>query len=565
MHFSLILHTKTKADAIVPVFFMYIRINFIHRKIETKKKMKKFYTMLLLAAATCGTASAQYQLPNSGFEEWETVIYNGKTGEEPVKWSSFLDGSEGILGSKNLKSMAGVSQLEKSSGVKHGGNYCAKIWNREINAVIVKAQAQGNITTGCINMGSTTATDATGNFNYVGYSDNTREDQNAKFQGRPDAIKFWVKFKGSKDYGNASIYLLTDGYYQDPDASSNTSHNKTIQGRLTAKKVAHAKNGTIKSLDSWQEVMIPFTYYDDAAVPTQVLASFSTCATPGGGAKGDEMYLDDIVMIYNSELETAKYNDAVVTFTNGAATVDAEYDESSLSLTSNGKGATIEKNYDATTGLLTITVKGDNISEDATNKHVYTIQFATPKAKATMSVNAAAGWGTFCAPFEVTIPSGVNVSTILSIGEDGAITLFAVRGKIPANTPVILKSTSNVSTTFEGDAVEGTPSKNYLTGVYTATPAPEGSYVLQNQNSGVGFYLVEPGTAVTVQPNRCYLTLSAGHSARALFFDESDFVTALDNAIIVDEPEAAYDLQGRRVNVAGQKGMFIIGGRKVIK
>lgn len=537
-------------------------------------KMKKFYTMLLLAAAACGTASAQYQLPNSGFEEWETVTYNGKTGEEPVKWSSFLDGSEGILGSSKLKYMAGVSQMEKSSDVKHGGNYCAKIWNREINVVLVKAQAQGNITTGCINMGSTKATDATGNFNYVGYSDNTREDQNAKFKGRPDAIKFWVKFHGSKDYGNASVYLLTDGYYQDPDAGSNDSQNTTIQKRLTAKKVAHAKNGTIKSLDSWQEVTIPFAYYDDNVVPTQVLASFSTCATAGGGAKGDEMYLDDIVMIYNSELETAKYNDAAVTFTDGKAIVDAEYEENLLSLTSNGRAATIEKSFNAATGVLTITVKGDNISEDATNKHVYTIQFATPKAKATMSVSAAAGWGTFCAPFAVTAPSGVTVSTILSIGDNGQLTLLRVGGAIPANTPVILKSSSNVSITFEGDAVDGTPYKSYLTGVYTPTAAPEGSYVLQNQNSGIGFYLVEPGTAVTVQPNRCYLTLPAGSNCRALFFDESDFVTALDNAIIVDEPEAAYDLQGRRVypehqskgvNVAGQKGMLIIGGRKVIK
>lgn len=528
--------------------------------------MKKVLPMMLFGLAVASVAQAQYQLPNSGFEEWETVTYSNKTGEEPVKWSSFLDGSEGILGSSKLKYMAGVSQLEKSSEEKHGGNYCAKIWNREINMFIVKAQAQGNITTGCINMGNTTATNATGNFNYVGYADNTREDQNTKFQGRPDAVKFWVKFKGSKDYGNASIYLLTDGYYQDPDASSNASQNTTIQNRLTATKVAHAKNGTIKSLDSWQEVTVPFTYYNDNVVPTQVLASFSTCATAGGGAKGDEMYLDDIVMVYNSELEVAKFNDAVVTFANGAATVDAEYDENLLSLTSNGRGATIEKNYDAATGLLTITVMGDNISEDATNKHVYTIQFATSKATATMSVSAAAGWGTFCAPFAVTAPSGVTVSTIRSISENGVLTLLPISGGIiPANTPVILKSTSDVGTTFEGDAVEGTPSKDYLTGVYTETVVPVGSYVLQNQNGGVGFYLVENGTDVVVKPNHCYLTLPAGSNSRALFFAEDDLVTALDNAIITDEPESVYDLQGRRVDVVGKKGMFITGGRKVIK
>lgn len=558
MHFSLILHSKTKADAIVPVFFMYIRINFIHRKIRTKQKMKmkKFYTMLLLAAATCGTASAQYQLPNSDFEGgWESVAYSGKTGDEPKNWSSFLDGTG------NLKNMAGYNQLEKSTDKPAGskGSYSVKLTSRAVKmGIITLAVAQGNITTGCINMGSTNAKDANGNYNYI---NSARDDQNPTFTGHPDAVKFWVKFKGSKT-ANASIYLVTDGYFQDPEVDKNE-----------ATKVAHAKNGDIASNDTWTEITVPFTYYADEA-PTHVLASFSTCATPGDGKDSDYMYLDDIMMVYNSELETAKYNDAVVTFTNGAATVDAEYDENLLSLTSNGRAATIEKSYDAATGLLTITVKGDNISEDATNKHVYTIQFATPKASATMSVSAAAGWGTFCAPFAVTAPSGVTVSTILSIGDNGQLTLLRVGGAIPANTPVLLKSSSNVSTTFEGDAVDGTPSKSYLTGVYTPTAAPEGSYVLQNQNSGIGFYLVEPGTAVTVQPNRCYLTLPAGSNCRALFFDESDFVTALDNAIIVDEPEAAYDLQGRRVypehqskgvNVAGQKGMLIIGGRKVIK
>lgn len=515
--------------------------------------MKKICTLMLLAAAACGTASAQYQLPNSDFEGgWESVTYSGRTGDEPKNWSSFLDGTGG------LKNMAGYNQLEKSTDKPAGskGTYSVKLTSRAVKMMgMTIAVAQGNITTGCINMGSATATDASGNYNYI---NSARDDQNPKFSGRPDAVKFWAKFKGSKT-GNASIYLLTDGYYQDPDEGLKD------MSILKATKVAHAKNGNIASNDTWTEITVPFTYYEDVA-PTHVLASFSTCATPGAGKEADYMYLDDIVMVYNSELETAKYNDAVVAFTNGAATVDAEYDENNLSLTSNGRGATIEKSYDAATGLLTITVKGDNISEDATNKHVYTIQFAAPKATATMSVSAAAGWGTFCAPFAVTAPSGVTVSTIRSISENGVLTLLPISGGIiPANTPVILKSTSDVGTTFEGDAVEGTPSKDYLTGVYTETVVPVGSYVLQNQNGGVGFYLVENGTDVVVKPNHCYLTLPAGSNSRALFFAEDDLVTALDNAIITDEPESVYDLQGRRVDVVGQKGMFITGGRKVIK
>lgn len=506
-------------------------------------KMKKFYTMLLLAAAACGTASAQYQLPNPGFEEWETVSKN----DEPVKWNSFLDGTG------TFKSMAAANQLEKNSTEKHSGSYSVKLFSRSVFGTV----AQGNITTGCINMGSMTPNDASGNYNYL---NEKRTDQNSTFKGRPDAVKFWTKFKGNGNYGNVSIYLVTDGYFQDPEVAKNV-----------ATKVAHAKNGALVSNDTWTEVTVPFDYYTNDT-PTHVLASFSTCSTPGKGNKNDYMFLDDIVMVYNSELETAKYNDAVVTFTNGAATVDAEYDENNLSLASNGRAATIEKSYNEATGLLTITVKGDNISEDATNKHVYTIQFATPKATATMSVSAAAGWGTFCAPFAVTAPIGVAAYTVTAVSEMGVLTTTRLLPTppsrtvtIPANTPVVLNATKDIDADFEDAAVEGSPVVGLLTGVYTETTAPEGSYVLQNQNSGVGFYLVEPGTAVTVKPNRCYLTLPAGSNCRALFFDESDFVTALDNAIIVDEPEAAYDLQGRKVNAAGQKGMLIIGGRKVIK
>ena len=113
----------------------------------------------------------------------------------------------------------------------------SKITSRNVLGSII---AQGNLTNGCIHIGSMTATDATGNYNYVGKSTNTRDDQNMKFGGRPDAVKMWIKFKGKGDVGNASVYLLTDGYYQDPEANT-----------LTAKKIAHAKNGTIVSNDEY--------------------------------------------------------------------------------------------------------------------------------------------------------------------------------------------------------------------------------------------------------------------------------------------------------------------------
>ena len=57
--------------------------------------MKRFILILFMGMGL--VANAQYQLANSGFEDWESL----SSGEEPVKWSSFVDGTG------SMKSMAG--------------------------------------------------------------------------------------------------------------------------------------------------------------------------------------------------------------------------------------------------------------------------------------------------------------------------------------------------------------------------------------------------------------------------------------------------------------------------
>ena len=295
---------------------------------------------------------SKYQMRNSNFENWETVSKS----EEPLQWSSFYDNTG------SMASLAQGLQIEKSTDAK-SGNYSAHIYSRDVAVTI----AQGNLTNGCINAGSMSPSDASGNYNYVGDTKNTRTDQNMKFSGRPDAVKFWCKFSGAKDYGNASILLLTDGFYQDPYYKQS--------GKTEATKIAHAKNATIASTNTWNEITIPFNYEDTEKIPTQILATFSTCDEPGAGKATDKMWIDDIRMIYNSELESVTYNDAPITLTGSSATINEYYDETKLVLTSNGKGASIEKNFDKSTGVLSIIVKGDNISEDASNYHEYTLQF----------------------------------------------------------------------------------------------------------------------------------------------------------------------------------------------
>ena len=324
---------------------------------------KKLLSLLLLGGLTL-TAGAQYQVPNSDFEQWETVTYTKTgllgatyTGDEPVSWNSFLDGTG------SLKGTAGRDQVDKVADKRPGstGTYSAKITARSVLGVV----AQGNLTTGCVNMGGYDATDANGNYNYSNISDGKCQ----KFTGRPDAMRVWVKYSSSQEnyQAKANAILHTDGYYQDPIGNS-----------ITATLVAKAENLNIDNTGAWQELTIPFAY-NVSDRPAYALVSFATSNTPGKGNKDDSMLIDDLEFLYYSQLSDLTYNGTTIAGFNKdtySYTVDGYYSTNCLVATKNCAGGEIVYgDYNATNRTITITVKGDNISEVASNYHTYTITF----------------------------------------------------------------------------------------------------------------------------------------------------------------------------------------------
>ena len=371
--------------------------------------MKKILTMFVVLLAFTTSAFAQYQVENSDFEEWDDT-------PEPLNWNSFGTVT-GIWAS-----MAGSSaQLEQSSEVRDGssGASSALIMAKTVVFSIV---AQGNLTTGQINAGSMTATDASGNYNFTNLDD---DDYNAPFTGLPDSLNVWVKYRGassSHPYGKVSALLHADGYFQDPWYSQNS----------IVDLVAYATDSMTTTLDSstgdtvWTQMSIPFVYgsgydgssfasaWDDTTRPAYALVTFATNTYAGGSDNTDYMYVDDMEFIYNSELSRFVYNysssacyeyeigdDGVIavapTITDSGCTTASstssyalyndgyksavQYETAQarsaggIMLYSNGVGASIDTVYDAFSGVLTITVKGDNYSEDSTNYHTYTAQF----------------------------------------------------------------------------------------------------------------------------------------------------------------------------------------------
>lgn len=196
---------------------------------------------------------------------------------------------------------------------------------------LVDAVAQGNLTTGRIYASNTTA-EGTGNYNYTDQDgfvtlNNIKNPFHMNFSGRPDSLSVWLKFipygtDSKHPYAKVQAILHNaidyKAGYNSVDNTSNTSASAHI---------GEASDQTISSTNNaWKRFSIPFDY-DYSTIPSFILINIATNAFPGGGNaernssggnKADNLYIDDIEMIYNL------YN--LRTDSNGWATLYLGYD-----------------------------------------------------------------------------------------------------------------------------------------------------------------------------------------------------------------------------------------------
>ena len=120
--------------------------------------------------------SAQYQLENAGFEEWNSKesIPNG--------WNTYETAQGGFA-----STAANAEQCKQGKG--HSGQSSVVAVSRVINAVIMKVTANGIVTSGVINEGSMTPTDEKNNNQTIAGS----ADKSMEFIGRPDSVVAWIK------------------------------------------------------------------------------------------------------------------------------------------------------------------------------------------------------------------------------------------------------------------------------------------------------------------------------------------------------------------------------------
>ena len=190
---------------------------------------------------------------------------------------------------------------------------------------------------------------------------------------------------------------------------------------------------------------------------------------------------------------------------------------------------------------------------------------ALAPVSATLKVTDAQ-FATFIAPFDVELPEGVKAYTVSADDySNGVITLSEGMTSVAANTPVVLYSETEVEKTYTGYPANtsDTYTEGLLTGTYSALYASMGSYVLQDQDGHVAFYLVSADDAQNVPANRAYLTLPESSDVKTIKFVVGGETSISTISGTQTASSAIYDLSGRRVSTMS-KGLYIQGGKKYI-
>ncbi len=177
----------------------------------------------------------------------------------------------------------------------------------------------------------------------------------------------------------------------------------------------------------------------------------------------------------------------------------------------------------------------------------------------------AAGYASFYAPVEVTLPEGVTAHTVTENGEWA--TLSDAISVVPAKNGVILAGnagTYNLTVSNEGDenltnALSGTVAKTLVTkeaGAYYVLGVVEGAVGLYNPVNGE-----DKNTFYNAGFKAYWYIPAASQTAGFRFGGET---TAIDAVEVENANAPIYDLSGRRVLTTVKGGIYIQNGKKFI-
>lgn len=175
-----------------------------------------------------------------------------------------------------------------------------------------------------------------------------------------------------------------------------------------------------------------------------------------------------------------------------------------------------------------------------------------------------AGYATYCSEYALDFSNIEGLTAYTATLNVAEVSFTQVSGAIPAKTGVLLKGVAETYPATFSIPVASSPVEveSALVGVTEETVVDgAGIFVLLLGDQGIGFYKTT-AEIFTVGANTAYFPALADPSRSFIPVDETTAIKAIEDK--QQQDGVIYNLAGQRVAKA-QKGLFIIGGKKVIK
>lgn len=320
---------------------------------------------LLLSAAMVMTAlQAQnvYQMPNAGFEDWDSESLTA----EPTHWNSFAT-SDGPWAA--LASSPHHYHRHGSRPGSTGSSYLT-IYTQSILGI----KANGNMTSGRIHAGSMSAT-SSDNYNYT---ERSNADHSVPFTATPDSMYVWVSFYAYHTGSEAQVEAIIHGD-NDFKAPNDVSDLSKYKGRAVVHTTRTTESPRVMN---WTQLRCPFGYRGTAE-GRYLLVNMTTNNSPGAGEGNDSLSIDDIEFIYSSWLTSITLDGTQIAgFDKGQLNYSVRVADTSKLMTAevawvtevDDATVTMERErLNDTTAKVTLTVR----AEDSVTVHQYAVTLNT--------------------------------------------------------------------------------------------------------------------------------------------------------------------------------------------
>jgi len=256
------------------------------------KRLFVFIISLFIFNILSLNLSAQYgpQFDNRGFEQWTNRA------NEPSHWHSggTADGSYSGFLPDNLI----VSSTQTRPGST--GTKSVRLVPQEVGFMFWTYTANGNLTNGRMNAGSTSTT---GEENYNG----TRRNEsgfNTPINQLPDSLSIWVCFRSQSSTQNAQVKAVVHGN-ADYQIRANGTESPSNMHVATAEQ-AFTRTSANGGAYNWRRLSIPFQNTGPCTDVRYILFTATTNVVPGEGSTNDDMFVDDVLLIYNPTLNLSQ-------------------------------------------------------------------------------------------------------------------------------------------------------------------------------------------------------------------------------------------------------------------